>query len=219
MRSVCIHGEVPFTLILTVGLDNDSGCAFNIGKAIHDRHKDIFDRIANHEESEVQTRSGDNVTEVVMPAGDQAVIRLLLCIRTSEGKARLEESMPEMQLFELAEACQTFECTDKIRSLVDWSTTPAFSEQDETDESCLPEQIYFIGKEFHLPKVLLIGWTRFVQRLFRKGRHDGPIRIHKKEWRGLASRNIRTGGREPQWELLETDTEGKICYPYQRTCN
>lgn len=216
-RPVVDHGQAPFTLILKVGKNDDTGRVFKIGRSIHDRHREVFDTIADHDHSRLQTTENVSVIGVVMPNAEQLILNFLIRILNSKGKATLKKSLPEKVLFKLAKVCQMYNCTDKIRSLVEWSTVPDFAAESETDESCLPEEIYFIGREFHLPKVMLIGWTRFIPRIFvaGKGFQDGvwmkgELAIHGKMWRGPQSRDGPPNSRDPLWELMEEDTKSKV---------
>lgn len=205
------YGEEPVTLILKVGKNDQTGCSFLIGRQTRGRFQDVFDNIARHEDSDFRTVSYG--ARILLPEADPDTINLLLRILDdNRSKVQLSESMPEKSLFRLARVCQMYNCAEKIRSKVDWTTGPTFADETERSASCLPEEIYFIGKEFHLPKVLLIGWTRFVNRLYvEEGGFRGPLKIHSKRWRGLESRDLTTDGRDPLWELLEDDTQGKTC--------
>lgn len=214
-RPIIEHGQEPFTLFLKVGRNDDTGRVFKIGRSLHNRHQDVFNNIAHHDQSCVQTTGNTNVIGVVMPAAEGLIIKFLLRILTSEGKARLTKGTPERVLFKLAKVCQVYNCTDQIRSMVDWSTAPEFAAEDERDGSCQPEEIYFIAKQFHLPKVLLIGWTRFINRVYVQG----GLKIHSRRWHGLESRDLSRGGRDPMWELLEgEDTKSQVSDQRKKNC-
>lgn len=219
-RPIVEHGQASFTVILKVGRNDGAGRIFKIGKSIDERHGDIFDNIASHEESHVLPTSHSRMKAIVMPAADWKIIHLLLGILSSEGKLRVSKGTSEKVLFKLAKVCQMYNCTEKIRSLVDWKMAPDFAAENESERTCQPEEIYFIGKAFHLPKVLLIGWTRFVNRLYVEGGGwRAPMKIHNKRWRGLDSKDLSRCGRDPQWELLEEDTKGDSFQPQEKKLN